>query len=1191
MSQSTPQQQQAVEAQGNILVIAGAGAGKTRTLVQRCLAFLLDEKNPGSLDEILMVTFTEAAAAEMKKRIRAALEEKLRSQPEDTHLAEQLALLDSARICTLHSFCFQLIREHFYDLQLDPQVKILPEEQSTLLAREALDALMGEIYAGENSFARASQELIAQVHRGWDLPMRELVLRLHAYTQTLSDPAGWIEEQRALFQQTTPTQWEKWLLDEIPRWKNAWLDILQSQESDNTVAQICAQALSGLSARPDRTEAATVFQKIFDAEAHWTDGKKTVQRKPMEKLFSEADFLHSLCAMENGVDPLLQDWNWTRPQAFVLLELATQFARHFREAKLELGALDFHDLEQSALELLWNRQDSKPTAIAERWRRQLRHVMVDEYQDINAAQDTILRALAREGSEANRFLVGDVKQSIYRFRLANPRIFLDYSEAWKHSPDSFLIPLSDNFRSHEAILNFVNPLFAAVMKKDIGGIHYDTAAQLTFGNRAGRAKMSALTETSPRVELHLRITGQSEESGDADAEIESLSKTGKEARLLARRLSELKNAHTLVWKEGGQQPMEWSDIVILLRSPRGKAEAFAKEFAAFGIPLAAPRGGFYESIEVSDLLNLLRLLDNPLQDLPLLAVLRSPFLGLSPDDLAGVRMTNRHEPLWTALGRWRELNASSASTPTSEQKNTFEKVETFLQRFVRWRKLKKQKSLSQLLETVLDETHYADWLRAQERGAQRHANVEQLLALTRQFDSLQGQGLFRFLRTVEAQKDAEIDLEPARAVTENAVRLMSIHQSKGLEFPIVAVADLSKPFNFGDAREKVILDEIYGLCPQVLPPETRQTYPSLPHWLAQRRQKTETLGEELRLLYVALTRAVDRLILCGSATEKTVMEKWPALAEKDLGVAQISSAKNFLDWIGLWLAQTGVTLDADGQNALLAWTIYGENDSRLVLQNPTEGLSMAESEGGFSPEKLHQLEKRIRWSYPFQPATVEPAKTSVSALRRRADLADEDATTLFGFRRKTNSDSLVAVNRELTSSEIGTAHHIFLEFVSLDVCDEKSFRAEAVRLQQSGILTKAETAALNFSALAAFWSSALGIRIREQKQFLRREHPFTLRLSAEDFETLGLAASTGLKNEFVVVQGVIDLAVILPQEIWLLDFKTDEIPAAELAERGKYYQTQIALYAKAMGEIYRRPVTNGWLHFLALQKTVAAKTD
>ena len=411
-------------------------------------------------------------------------------------------------------------------------------------------------------------------------------------------------------------------------------------------------------------------------------------------------------------------------------------------------------------------------------------------------------------------MVGDVKQSIYRFRLADPKIFRDYAKIW-HGKDGQTISLTDNFRSRESLLNFVNSIFSLVMREEIGGVNYDDEAKLKFGSPETRTELSAAKNPSPRAELLLRLkTKPGEVSDDENGDWTDLEESAKEARLVARRLKELvaEPEPQKIWDDKKKifRAAEWRDMAVLLRAPAGKTEIFAKEFERAGVPLVVARGGFYDTSEVLDLLSLLQLLDNPLQDAPCIAVLRSPLVGCSLDELAEIRLAAKDVHFWTALNHWSKAESGKrkAETPSA-------KIGKFLNRFSRWRKLARQVSLSQCLEEVLAETHYADWLQSRPRGAQRRANVEQFLYLAQRFDQFQRQGLFRFLKFIEAQREAGAEPEVAPTPDENAVKLMSIHQSKGLEFPVVVVADLAKAFNEQDLRGEIILDGEFGLCPRV----------------------------------------------------------------------------------------------------------------------------------------------------------------------------------------------------------------------------------------------------------------------------------------------------------------------------------------------------------------------------------------
>ena len=1002
----TSAQQEAIAARGNVLVVAGAGTGKTSTLVERCLSCLLDEKPKASLDQILMVTFTEAAAAEMRQRIRARLEEEVASHTDNWRWAEQLALFDTAHIGTLHSFCLQLVRQHFYELELDPQLTVLAEEEAKLLADETLENIFEAHYAGATANATAVQELIQTQARGWDLPIRALVLKLHHYTQTLRDPQGWFAAQRTMFDSAEPVQWQAWLAEGVVDWRNRWLPALENAAAANPKAAECANILKNFPAAPSREQCADALARVGAADANWPSGKITAWRKPLEGFFDEGAFLYSLARTDGKTDPLTQFWNWMRAQMATLLGLTQEFTANFSDAKRELGAVDFHDLEQHALRLLVDRASQQPTATAREWQRTLRFVFVDEYQDINDAQDAILKALSREYDEANRFLVGDVKQSIYRFRLADPHIFQNYVDTWRGEAGR-AIPLVDNFRSRETIINFVNALFGSLMRREIGSVPYDDEARLRFGDPEHRAALSVAANSAPCVELLLRLQGAGEtgapesetESARAWNEILNLEEAAKEARLTALRLLELKAARHPVWDGAtkAMRPVEWGDMAVLLRSPSGKAESYAREFTRLGVPLQVSRGGFYESLEISDLLSLLQVLDNPLQDLPVLAVLRSPLVGMSLDELAAIRLMVPKGHCWTALLRFHEVSKTHPGWP---------KAERFLNHFTEWRRLARQVSLSRCLAAVLDETHYAAWLLTQPRGEQRHANVQRLLALAQQFDQFQRQGLFRFLRFIEAQQAAETEPQVAPVSGENSVALMSIHQSKGLEFPVVVVAaDLGKGFNLSDLRAEIILDSRYGLCPRIKPPHTGQRYPSLPYWLARQRQKQETLGEELRLLYVAMTRARDLLILTGNVAEKKFLKQWTE--PTNFTTASVLAARSYLDWIAAWSAQTGsspaasVEPAATGENAWWRWRIYDDLDKRL--------LDAAQPAGGAAAEPAATLSTRLagrncanvspgnipinppRWSLPKLPSppcaagwkTAKPMERHYSSFRSK----------------------------------------------------------------------------------------------------------------------------------------------------------------------------------------------------------------
>ena len=1221
---TTDAQRLAILAEGNVLVAAGAGAGKTSTLVARCVRLITEG---GSLENILMVTFTEAAAAEMRARIRKALEEARNAEcgvrngdaadsafrVPHSALEEQLALLDAAAICTLHSFCFKLVRRHFHELELDPQLNVMDEGRAAVLMEETLDELLRQHYTGERGGGGAVEELILNHAGGHEEPVRELILKIHRYTQTQPKPGAWIEDQLRVLADPQPTAWRGYLITALREWRARWRGPLREQPAEHVTAQQVAAWLDGLSGNSTLPDFAAVLAAIPEARS-----LKPKFREP-EAFFGETSFLRSLTVPRDGVDPLAQDWEWSRGGMETLLQLAQQFAVALADNKREQAALDFNDLEQFALRLLWDAERETATELGREYRERFQHLFVDECQDINAVQDAIIRAVSRDSQSGNRFLVGDVKQSIYRFRLADPRIFQGYEAHWRgisgaavpaairplgvppgvsdhgigstgvtpvgllagETPAPLLaaaaggqvIALSDNFRSREALLDFFNAVFADLMVPEMGRVLFDDEAKLQFGAPEKRHTLTKQESPGPRVHLHLRLTEPVKAGAEPDADSDTAELTGAEheARIVANRLRELVEQQHEITGHDGPRPVTWGDMAVLLRSPSAKAEIYAREFARQNIPLEVAQSDFFDALEISDLLNVLLLLDNPLQDVPLLAVLRSPLVGLTAGDLVDIRLALRNGYFWTALNRFHEAARSSAVKPA-----VWLAVDQFLERFARWRRMGRDASIGQRLETILAETHYLDWLAAHttnpQRAAQCLANVRRLLTLARQFDPFQRQGVPRFLRFVEAQR-AVAGREPM-AASGGAVQLISIHRSKGLEYPVVVVPDHGKRFNFDDLKANILLHERFGLCPRIKPPQTGQRYPSLTHWLYTQHERSELLGEEVRLLYVAMTRARDTLLLVGTATRKRAAEIWPEIMPSP---EELLGASSMLEWLGPWFTRRADDHWIDqprGGDELFSWQIYSDEEAAA---SPEADVTETPRVWDFTGH-----DELLAWKYPFEATTHEAAKTSVSALRRKLADAAQEARPWRPVRSEPRAST-----GGLSAAEIGTAHHTFLEFADLvKLVSEAGVLSEAARLVAAGVLSEAEAQRLNSHGLAKFWSSELGLQLLGAMPQLHRELPFTARFAAADLRELGLATTELPPDEFVIVQGVADLVVILPDEIWLLDFKTDDLAIEEVAARAKFYTPQLDAYSAALARIYGRKVTQRWLHFLVPGATV-----
>lgn len=968
---------------------------------------------------------------------------------------------------------------------------------------------------------------------------------------------------------------------------------------------------------------------------------------------------------------MLQDWNGCRHDVVALLELVREFERAFTEARRAAAVVDFSDLEQLALQLLWDPAQQQPTRLARQWQAIFDLVCVDEYQDINGAQDRILQCLSRDGANANRFLVGDIKQSIYRFRRADPRIFQSYARQWRSGNHHTVAPLTENFRSHQAVLSFVNALFRPIMRPEVGGVAYDAEAELQLGAPGARPYFQ--NQPEGRIELHLLLTEvastsssapalspaqaspgsggettRGEDTSDPGADSADLDVEESQARIAARRLRTLHEQGCMIWDSSlrATRPVRWRDMVVLHPAPRSISERWARAFAVEGVPLDARRGGFFEALEVSDLIHLVRLLDNPRQDLPLLAVLRSPLVGMTVDELAMIRITSPALPLWPALvalgasfnpdpadsESFESASADMQSDATPNPTRTTPvqppadprlrpvfasaraKAGAFLEAHARWRRIATRGSLAACLETVLAETSYEAWLLSQERADAKRANLHRLLALSRQFDDFQRHGLFRFIQFLEAQADAADRMDSAPVASGDSVRLLSMHQSKGLEFPVVVAAGLGRRFNDEDLKGDWLLDSDYGICPPVVPSAHQRRYHSLPRWLAGHRQRRDLIGEQTRLLYVACTRAAERLLLVGACRESR-LDTW-AGHHGTLGFRTLFEAQSPLDWIGPLLpSMTGVAdlfSRETGTSECLQWQLW-----RAIPSDVPPAIPATPSVPPEPPNSLHaavspssqltfdlslgtaeilspaiEAARRLDWRYPWLAATREPAKSAVTALRQQWQ-ADEEtnpspARQSSGSETGERSSEVPNASRQ-SAIDRGLAHHLFNERVDLArTGTAEELHAEILRLESLGWFTRESAESLDLDGLAGFWSSPLADSLRAHAEFVERELPFTAKLRIAEARRLGSSQSPSgfAPDDYQVVQGVIDLALILPDEIWIVDFKTDRVSPDTLAQRAEEYGPQLRLYAHALTEVYRRPVTQRWLYFFATRDLV-----
>lgn len=1173
----TQQQAAAVAAEGNVLVMAGAGTGKTSTLVARVASRLVRPGDPVPADRVLMVTFTEAAAAEMRSRLRQAME------ATEGVPADQIARLELATIGTLHAFCLQLLREHGTLLGLEPQVAVLDEVETGRIAAGVWRRRVEGWLTDPGEAGAAFRRLLDGWFDGDLQALWETVRDVAAYARTLADPEEWLAAQERHWSGSDAAEWRRWLEAFLPEWAGGWAERLARFPDNRPAVRRCGALAKG--GGIDRAGLRGWLDSLAEDLDEYTPRRKTVEREPLKDFFEEVEFLRQLAPGADGVDPLDEDWAACAGPMRVLLATVRGFGSAYADEKRVRGGVDFQDLEQFALRLLREHPE-----VAAACRERFEMVVVDECQDLNAAQEAILRAVSREGARANRFLVGDVKQSIYRFRLADPHLFQATADAWS-KPDGAgrVIPLTGNFRSAESLLAFANTVCGRLFRREVGGVEYGLEAALQFGDPEGRSALSSACDREPRVEWHVGVKpGKEGDSAEGSADPASggmLTPVEVEARRVARRLREMKESGLEVWDRGRRvsRPVRWSDMAVLLRAERGRVDGFAAAFREAGVPLVARQNGFFSQQPVLDLRALLRILDNPLQDIPLLTVLRSPLAGGDEvDGLAAIRLLDAHrdKPWWTLLQLLASQEEGAAVEEGGPGGRARAKVRVFLGRYEAWRRIAIRSGAAAVLEAALDDTGYEAWAAAEGDGGEAVAQIRRLLEMARQFDRGSRGGLYRFLVWLDSEEAAD-RVEPAGTAGLEAVQLMTVHRSKGLEFPVVAVAGLGTRFQMMDlSRSRVVRDEKLGLCPLVVTPGGKR-YPSLALWLAQRRQRREMMGEELRLLYVALTRAADRLLLFGTASEKAVAERWGEAAAELAGdgspmtAAEIESASTPLDWLGPLLAR--------GAGAGWGGADSGEGEGfrwRIERGLPAGGGEGPVVESGAGPAAVVP-----EFSYPHAGATREPAKVTATGLRRR--MAEEDGLDVgrraFGMRHGASDP------RDGTAVERGVALHRFMEVVDPAATgDEAGVRAEMERVVRAGLMTAEEAGLLDVAAIARFWASELGVRIRERSAWLEREVPFTVRLTAADLRSLGFQVSADLApDEFVVGQGVVDLALVEPDGIRILDFKTDRVGGGRATrEKAEAYRPQLAVYALALSRIHGRPVTGRWLHFLETGETV-----
>lgn len=1183
MRQWTTEQRQCIEARGgSLLVSAAAGSGKTSVLVERIVRRITDPENPVDVDRLLVVTFTKAAAAEMKQRLASALSARLAERPEDRRLARQQMLLPRAHISTVHGFCADLLREHFHALDLSPQFQVAEEGQTALLREEAVTEVLEEGYASRDP---AFLELAGLLSTGRsDRGFQRAVERIYDFIQSHPFPERWLTEQEARYAPDGPdapdTPWgllvRARILDTV-RYAVTLLDkaIVLAEEEERMAAAYGPALRAGREALRelcralphlgwDETGAALdafafpAFGRLLKYEDEPRKARVTALRdevkkrmKPLSALLcgSEADFREDMAALY--------------PLIHVLFDVVRRFGKRYDQKKAEKQLVDFNDLEHGALRLLVAQGENGlgvRTPLALELSSRFDEVLVDEYQDTNAAQDALFTALSRE--ETNLFFVGDVKQSIYGFRQAMPDLFIARRDAYP-SFDGTAFPasitLGHNFRSRKEVTDGVNFVFKQLMTRETGGIRYDEREALV---PAASYPEAAGCET----ELWVLDAGTLEPDDDKDA---------AEARLIARRIHELLDTFP-VTENGQPRPARFGDFCILLRSKATHAAAYADELNRCGIPAwTAASGGFFAAPEVAAAISLLRFLDNPLQDVPLLAVLLSPAFGFTPDDLARIRMRDKASPLFAAVRRMGEA---------AEEGDLARRCADFLTRIDGWRLLAASLPADRLLRRLFDDSGLLAAAAASRHGEQRAANLRLLLDYARGFEQKGFRGLSAFVRYLDRLEQQDMDLAPASAAEAgNAVRILSIHNSKGLEFPVVFLAGLGGLFNPDSTRGDLLLHAQAGVGLVRRDPASLRQVATLPRQGVALAIQNSERAEELRVLYVAMTRAKEKLCMTMTLRQPGALLARLAATlgeEETLPAFTVLTARSMSEWLlacalrhpsGKLLRDLAGDGGVSLRPAEAPWRIE-------VARAPARAEASAALQETPPPDPilLDALRERLAYAYPYAPLGHAPSKLAASALSRDAG----DLRPRRPFVARTRPAFLSRSG--LSPAERGTALHTFMQFADYPRAAADP-QAEIDRLVKSRFLTPEQAESLPLPKIRRFFAGGLYARMAASP-FCRREEHFTIGLPAALF-----ADAPGAADELVVIQGIADCVFEEGGGLVIVDYKTDRVAdGGELAER---YTDQLRIYAYALAQTLERPVKSCLLYAFSLDAAVPVSLE
>ena len=1201
----TNEQLQAIqEKNSNILVAAAAGSGKTAVLVERIIHKIIDEQM--DIDKILVVTFTNAAASEMRERILEAIYKKLEENPENVHLQRQIILLNKASICTIHSFCLDVIHNHFYEIDLPSNFKIADTAEIDLLKQEVLDDLFEQKYTeNDKDFIELLENYTN--YRG-DEALQELVLKIYKFIQSSPFPIKWLQEKLELLKiedkDISQTIWGKLIIQTVD--DDIQESIMQLEVTKSKMAlypemtkfyQTISEDIINLQDLQKYNYWDELYIKLLNFNfSKWPVDKKVINdlkedskeiRDKVKKHIKEKTAKLLSCSQEQAV----KDLKIITPILEKLSNLVTEFTKNFAEKKKEKNCIDFNDIEHFALKILLD-ENNNPTEVAKKYKEKFEEIAIDEYQDSNLVQEAILTSISKGN---NIFMVGDVKQSIYKFRQARPELFLQKYDEYKNKEekaqeDNLKIQLFRNFRSRQNILNITNLVFESIMSKELGDINYNENEYLNYGanypepeeikNYAGIAELDIIDLKED--ESITAFEGEEDEEEQERVEDDVL-----EAKFVANKIQELLNSDYMVFdKKQGYRKIRPKDIVILLRATSNLSPIYEKELSDLELPVFSDTSGTYlDTVEIQTILSVLKIIDNPLQDIPLVVVLRSSICNFTDNDLITIRLTDRNCNFYEALIKTRLIC-------DGDLKN---KIESFLEKLEKWKSISQYMPLDEFIWQIYLDTGYYQYVGLLPNGAMRQANLKTLFEKAKQYEKASFKGLFNFIQFIDKLKKQNGDLASAKLIGENedVIRIMSIHKSKGLEFPVVFLCNSHKKFNMQDLNDNILLHQDIGFGPTIMDTTRKIKYSSIAKDAIKLKMKQETLSEEQRILYVALTRAKEKLYITGRSKDftKYVQDKNKVLEMYEsenikLDAKLMKKANSYLDWImyvylfnqGRTITLKGesyklsdiITLNVSNKKDLLKALAKEEVVEQIDLKEKIEQIlkNKSDEENKKSEQALKEL---LEWKYDYIVDTTLPTKSSVTKIKQEKIKLEEILKGIESEEveyKKSYTPKFMQEDKKISSAEKGTLVHLCIQRLDERKDYElKDIQNMILNLVEKEIITQNEADAIDVNLIYQYTKSQLFEELRQAKE-VHKEQPFYINIPAKDVVS---EAENSKKN--ILVQGIIDLYYIDKNDnLVLIDFKTDYIsnePNAKEKILDKY-KVQLEIYKTALEQALNR---------------------